>query len=386
MRPLARAALALLVASGGAWVWLRSRPTFSREPAPELELAPARPHAPFARATGSPRFQLPRDHGPHYDFATEWWYYTGNLAADDGRPFGFQLTFFRRGLSPGPPPIGPGLRTNQIYFAHLAVTDAAGRRHQFFERWSRGAAGLAGADAQPFAVWLEGWTARAVAPDGASVRLRAHEGDWGIDLTLAASKPLVLHGDHGLSSKGADPGNASYYVGYTRMGASGQVSSGGPPADVRGTAWFDHEWSTSALGEGAVGWDWFSLQLGDEREVMFFVIRRGDGSLEPASSGTLVEKDGRTRRLAHDEVTVEVLDRWTSPESGATYPVRWRIASAVAEIDLEVDRRLDAQELRTSFTYWEGAVAVKGRSKARPVDGAGYVELTGYAGSMRGVF
>ncbi len=223
-------------------------------------------------------------------------------------------------------------------------------------------------------------------PDGGSLKLRAQEGDWGIDLTLTTSKPLVLHGDHGLSPKSAEPGNASYYVGYTRMGASGEVSAGGPPAAVRGTAWFDHEWSTSALGEAAVGWDWFSLQLGDERELMFFVIRRGDGSLEPASSGTLVEKDGRTRRLGREEVTVEVVDRWRSRESGATYPVRWRVASAVADLDLEVDRRLDAQELRTSFTYWEGAVTVRGKSQGRTVDGVGYVELTGYAGSMRGVF
>jgi predicted secreted hydrolase len=330
--------------------------------------------------------ELPRDHGPHYDYETEWWYYTGNLADDDGRPFGFQLTFFRRGLSPGPPPTGPGLRTNQIYFAHLAVTDVSGGRHEFFERWSRGAAGLSGAEAEPFTVWLEGWTARALAPDGASLKLRAHEGQWGIDLTLNASKALVLHGDHGLSAKSAEPGNASYYVGYTRMDARGEVSAGGPSAAVRGTAWYDHEWSTSALGEEAVGWDWFSLQLGDERELMFFVIRRRDGSLDLASSGTVVERDGRTRRLSRDEVTVEVLDRWRSPESGATYPVRWRVVSAVAELDLEVDRRLESQELRASFTYWEGAVTVNGKSQGRPVFGVGYVELTGYASSMRSVF
>jgi predicted secreted hydrolase len=155
---------------------------------------------------------------------------------------------------------------------------------------------------------------------------------------------------------------------------------------VRGTAWFDHEWSTSALGKGAVGWDWFSLQLGDERELMLFEIRREDGTKEPVSGGTLVEKDGRSRRLRGDEVTVDVLERWTSPGSGAAYPVRWRIASEVAGLDLEVDRRLDAQELRTSFTYWEGAVTLKGTSLRRPVQGVGYVELTGYAMSMRGVF
>jgi predicted secreted hydrolase len=330
-------------------------------------------------------FRLPVDHGPHFDYETEWWYYTGNVAAEDGRPFGFQLTFFRRGVSPGPPPDGPGLRTNQIYFAHLALADVAGRRHEFFERFSRGAAGLSGATSEPFQVWLEDWRADGVAEDGSSVRLRARDGDWGLELELSATKPLVLHGDRGLSSKSTEPGNASYYLGYTRMNARGQVSAGGPPLAVQGTAWFDHDWSTSALGPGAVGWDWFSLQLGDERELMYFQIRREDGSVEPVSGGTLIDKDGGTRRLGAGEVTIEVLDRWKSA-SGALYPVRWRIVSAAADVDLEVDRRLDDQELRTSFTYWEGAVSLRGTSQGRAVQGAGYVEMTGYAGSMAGVF
>jgi predicted secreted hydrolase len=155
---------------------------------------------------------------------------------------------------------------------------------------------------------------------------------------------------------------------------------------VEGSAWFDHEWSTSALGAGAVGWDWFSLQLDDGREVMFFQIRRDDGSLEPASGGTLVGADGTTRPLAANDVEVQVLERWTSPESGAVYPVRWRLRSPPAGLDLEVDRRLDGQEMRTSFTYWEGAVGAAGTAAGRPVTGRGYVELTGYAESLRGVF
>ena len=205
-------------------------------------------------------------------------------------------------------------------------------------------------------------------------------------LRSSATKPLVRHGDRGLSRKSTEPGNASYYVGYTRMTATGHVSAGGPAVAVRGTAWFDHEWSTSALGKGAIGWDWFSLQLGDERELMFFQIRREDGTVEAVSGGTVVEKDGRTRRLGGNEVTVEVLDRWTSAASGAVYPVRWRIVSAAAGLDLEVNRRLDAQELQASFTYWEGAVSLRGTSPGRPIDGVGYVEMTGYAASMRGVF
>jgi predicted secreted hydrolase len=386
MKALTRGALVVLLVSGALWTWRRAHPRAAEDAPPALELAPVAAGAPFARATGVRELVLPEDHGPHFDYETEWWYYTGNVAADDGRAFGFQLTFFRRGLSPGAPPAGPGLGTNQVYFAHLALTDVAGRRHTFFERFSRGAAGLAGARGEPFRVWLEDWSASGIAADGSSVRLRARDGAFGIDLELAAAKPLVRHGDRGLSAKSADPGNASYYVGYTRMAATGQVSVGGPPVAVRGQGWFDHEWSTSALGKGAIGWDWFSLELADDRELMFFEIRREDGTLEPVSGGTLVEKDGSTRRLGASEVTVEVLDRWKSARSGALYPVRWRIVSPVAGLDLEVDRRLDDQELRTSFTYWEGAVGLRGTSQGRSVSGTGYVEMTGYAASMQGVF
>jgi predicted secreted hydrolase len=386
MKAWVRGACMLLLVGGAAWAWLRLRPRAAEDATPILELAPAAPALPFARASTPRDFRLPEDHGPHYTYETEWWYYTGNLAAEDGRLFGFQLTFFRRGLSPDRPPAGPGLRTNQVYFAHMALTDVSGRRHEFFERWSRGAAGLAGASGEPFRVWLDDWRADGVAVDGSSVRLRGKDGHWGFDLEVAATKPLVRHGNRGLSPKSLEPGNASFYIGYTRMTAIGQVSAGGPPLAVQGTAWFDHEWGTSALGKGAIGWDWFSLQLGDLRELMFFLIRREDGTVEPVSGGTLVERDGRTRRLEASEVSIEVLDRWKSPASGAVYPVRWRVASGVAGLDLVVDRRLDAQELRTSFTYWEGAVGVRGTSLGHDVDGRGYVEMTGYAASMRGVF
>ena len=215
----------------------------------------------------------------------------------------------------------------------------------------------------------------------------------------------MAHGDRGLSPKSDEPGNASYYVGYTRMAARGRVGTsggtGGSAAllevEVSGEAWFDHEWSTSALGAGAVGWDWFSLQLDDGRELMHFQIRREDGSIEPVSGGTLVETDGRTRRLSRDDVRIEVLRRWTSPETGGTYPSRWRLTVPSEGLDLLVEPWLDAQEMRTSFVYWEGAVRVSEAATQsqtpRPTPpgppaatGRGYVELTGYAASMQGVF
>jgi predicted secreted hydrolase len=359
-----------------------------------LELAPGPDLSHFARATDPRPFALPLDHGPHFDYQTEWWYYTGNLTAADGRHFGFQLTFFRRGLSPGPPPEGPGLASNQVYFAHFAITDVAAGRHAAAERFSRGAADLAGATGEPFAVWLEDWKAESRSADGSAVRLSAHDAACGLslDLELEATKPLVAHGDRGLSLKSDEPGNASYYIGYTRMAARGRIgtSSGGdtpdlPEADVIGEAWFDHEWSTSALGAGAVGWNWFSLQLDDRRELMHFQIRSEDGSIEPVSGGTLIEKDGRTRRLSRNDVRIEVLRRWTSPETGATYPSRWRLAVPSEGLDLLVEPWRDGQEMRTSFTYWEGAVRVQPASPGNPF-GQGYVELTGYAASMQDVF
>jgi len=349
-----------------------------------LRLVPAEPLA-FARATAPRAFRLPTDHGPHFEFQTEWWYYTGQLAGADGRQYGFQLTFFRRGLSPGPPPEA-GLATNQVYFAHFAVTDVAARTHAFAERVSRGAAGLAGASGDPFRVFVEDWSAVALSPDAARVRVRARDAGLVLDLELGATKPLVAHGERGLSAKSDEPGNSSYYIGYTRMAARGELGTGGTGTKVAGEAWFDHEWSTSALGPQAVGWDWWSLQLDDGRELMFFEIRREDGSREPASSGTLVAPDGRTRRLAAADVAVEVLERWTSPHTRATYPARWRLRVPSEDLELEVVPLAADQEMRTAFVYWEGAVGVTGTSRRRPLAGRGYVELTGYARSMQGVF
>jgi predicted secreted hydrolase len=351
-----------------------------------LELGPGPGISGFARATAVRPFHLPADHGPHFAYQTEWWYYTGNVAATDGHRFGFQLTFFRRGLSPGPPPGDMGLSTNQVYFAHFAVTDVHGCGHSFAERFARGAGGLAGARAEPFTVWLEDWRAQATNTDGSAVRITACEGPLSLDLALRARKPLVAHGDRGLSAKGDEPGNASYYVGYTRLAAEGQITADGHGTRVSGEAWFDHEWSTSALDADAIGWDWFSLQLTDGRELMHFQIRRKEGGVEAVSGGTLVERDGSARRLSRAEVAVDVLARWTSRETGAVYPSRWRLRVPSARLDLLVEPWLEAQEMRTSFLYWEGAVRVSGSAAGRPVAGQGYAEMTGYARPMRSVF
>ena len=269
---------------------------------------------------------------------------------------------------------------------------AAGR-HAAAERFSRGAGGLAGATGEPFAVWLEDWRADSLNADGSAVRLVARDAASGLslDLELRATKPLVAHGDRGLSPKSDEPGNASHYVGYTRMSARGRIGTadiaGGSAAvrevEVTGEAWFDHEWSTSALGAGAVGWDWFSLQLDDGRELMHFQIRREDGEIEPVSGGTLVEPDGRTRRLSRDDVRIEVLAPLDEPRHRRDLP-----------LPLAAGRPLRGpRPRRRALARGPGdadVVRLLGRSRprrrgSRP-SGKGYVELTGYARSMQGVF
>jgi predicted secreted hydrolase len=362
-----RALLGMLavIGLGALWAWVWRGPAAGSE-GPRITMAPDPAPAIFARAMSPRPILLPQDHGPHFDYQTEWWFYTGNLRTEDGRPWGYQLTFFRRGLLPGAPPPGPGLATNQLYLAHLAVTDVAAGTHAFRERFSRGAAGLDAA--------------------GSDVHLRARDAGLALDLDLKATKPLVAHGDRGLSPKGVEPGNASYYVGYSRLHTRGTIASGGIPAVVEGESWFDHEWSTSALGPQAVGWDWFSLQLSDGREVMLFSIRRQDGTAEPVSGGTLVDPGGRTRRLGAGDFRVEVESRWQSPESKAVYPSRWAVTIPSAGTHLRVEPWLEDQEMRTSYTYWEGAVRVRGAQDGAPLTGHGYVELTGYARSMRILF
>ena len=335
----------------------------------------------FARADRVRAFSFPLDHGPHPDFQTEWWYYTGNLDTADGRHFGYQLTFFRRALTPTETPRASDWATNQVYFAHFAITDVKNNSHWATERFSRGAAGLAGASGDPYRVWLENWAVTALNADGSRVQLHADDSAHAhaITLTLAAEKPLVLQGDRGLSQKSSGMGNASYYYSFTRLATEGTITVNGETVAVKGLSWMDHEFSTTVLGKDAVGWDWFSIQLSDQREVMYFQIRQKDGSIEPMSGGTLVEPDGSSHALTREQVNVQVLDTWTSPESGGVYPSRWRVSIPSANIQLTLKPYVADQEMRVSIVYWEGAVEITGTSNGAPVTGSGYVEMTGYA-------
>jgi predicted secreted hydrolase len=331
----------------------------------------------FARATAPREFVFPQDHGPHPDYAIEWWYYTGNLDTAQGRHFGYQLTFFRIGLTPTPPARASDFATSNIYMAHFALTDVANQKFYAFERFSRGAAGLAGAQGQPFRVWLEDWQAAGAGADGLPMRLQAAQDDVAIDLTLQGGKPIVLQGDHGLSQKSDEPGNASYYYSLTRMPTRGSIRAGAETSDVSGLSWMDREWSTSSLGANAVGWDWFALQLSDGRDLMYAQLRDAAGNTI-YSDGTLVDPAGSTRRLARSEVMLEATNEWTSPRSGGRYPSGWRLRVPSQGLDLTLTPYLADQELPLTTVYWEGAVKIAGTAAGAPIGGNGYVELTGY--------
>jgi predicted secreted hydrolase len=246
------------------------------------------------------------------------------------------------------------------------------------------AAGLAGAQAAPLAVWLENWRLEAVTAD--SYRLTAASEGLSLRLQLNDLKGPVLQGERGYSQKGPNPGNASVYYSLTRLDTTGTLSLNGRAFQVNGLSWMDHEYSTSALSTGQVGWDWFSLQLDDGSELMVFQIRRDDGSVDPYSSGTLVTVSGDLIPLEWEDFEIEVLDRWRSPHTGAVYPSRWRVEVPDVGLNLVLEPYLADQELNLSYAYWEGAVRITGERLGREVMGNGYVEMTGYAASMSGQF
>ena len=331
----------------------------------------------FARAIAPRAFVFPQDHGPHPEFRNEWWYVTGNLDNEDGERFGFELTIFRFALTPSVSASKSAWRTNQVYIAHLAVTDADNKRFYVAQRYSRGAAGLAGAQAKPFRVWIDDWEMAGKAEAG-TWHLIADDEDFGIDLELRALKPPVLNGIDGLSQKSADSSNASYYYSITRLQTEGSLRIGENEFTVSGLSWLDREWSTSALAADQVGWDWFALQLDDGSELMIYGLRLENGTRDPASAGTFVSANGVTTHLAYDDVEISVLEEWSSPEGGS-YPSRWLLRVPRFGLELNVTPVISDQELFTTVRYWEGAVDVTGEHELRPVEGRGYVELTGYA-------
>lgn len=334
---------------------------------------------------------FPRDHGAHPGYRLEWWYYTGNLRTGRGARYGFQLTFFRTQISPPGhekawPPGKSAWRTNQVYIGHAASAALDKARFYQEEKIARGAVGLAGVepDKEGTRVFLGSWSAT-MAPG--KHRLKAAAERFGLDLLLSPAKPPVLHGIRGYSQKGERPTSASCYYSLTRLATSGTLNIDGESVRVRGWAWMDHEFSSAPLEENLTGWDWFSIQLEDETELMIYLLRKEDHGYSGASSGTFIERSGKSYHLDPKDFQVEVLNHWKSERSGALYPSRWRIRVFSKGLDLSMAPNMADQELiteRTSrVTYWEGSVSVKGRHDEKPVEGVGYVEMTGYGKPFR---
>jgi predicted secreted hydrolase len=332
----------------------------------------------FARAFKPQKFSFPSDHGPHNLFRSEWWYFTGNLKNPQGRRFGYELTFFRFALKPEIAGSKSVWRTNQMYMAHLTLTDVEKNWFYTDERVSRGGNDLAGASNKSYKVWLYDWSAKTEGKVDFPLRLHAKSDDFAIDLLLTSPKGYVLQGDQGLSQKSPKLGNASYYYSYPRLETEGAVSIGGKQFSVTGTSWMDREWSTSALSNEQSGWDWFALQLSDNTELMFYQLRRKDGQRDSNSSGSFILADNSKISLKDHDVTIKTLDNWKSPHSKITYPSRWHLSIPGQYIEVDVIPLINDQELNVSYRYWEGAVSINGTKDGKPISGQGYVELAGY--------
>jgi predicted secreted hydrolase len=343
----------------------------------------------WAQVVGPRVWAFPKDHGAHPEYRTEWWYFTGNLMDDAGSRYGYQLTFFRQGVRSKIPGKASPWEIRDLYLAHFAVTDVSKSQFRFTERVSRAGPGLAGARTDGMDIWLLNWSARM---KDSSFYLEAKSSDMELRLDLTPGKPLVLHGQNGFSKKGPEDGQASYYASFMDLETRGflKTPSASSRVAVRGKSWFDHEFGSNQLYPNQQGWDWFSLHLSDGRDLMIYFLRLTNGSIEPASSGTLVAHDGQARHLKLADIQVSILNRWKSPRSGGEYPSRWRIQIPSAGIDLILGPLVADQELNTGgstgVAYWEGAVTGKGTSRGQAVSCEGYVELTGYAGSLGGIF
>jgi len=213
--------------------------------------------------------------------------------------------------------------------------------------------------------------------------LQAVDERFQLHLILRAEKPLVIHGENGVSQKAAGMGRASHYISLTRLASQGSIQLNGKDFAVLGLAWMDHEFFTHQLEADQAGWDWLSLQLDDNTELMLFRIRRKDGSIDPYSAGTFVDSRGRTTHLRQTDFTLEPLDKsWTSPKTNAVYPIAWKIEIPRLGVDLQASTPLASQELagktRLSPSYWEGAITLTGTRESKPLQGTGYLEMTGY--------
>ncbi|MEO8594037.1 MAG: lipocalin-like domain-containing protein [Candidatus Solibacter sp.] len=330
----------------------------------------------YRQALPGYRYHFPRDHFEHTDFRTEWWYYTGNVHAADGHRYGFELVFFRQGEHKGDRANPSVWRVDDLYLAHLALTDIDGRKFRYDQRLNRSGPGIAGASGAQARVWNGNWQAR-WEPSGTQT-LTAVAAGIRFNLRLTPRTPPVIHGENGVSQKAAGAGQASHYVSFPLMDVAGTLNG----TAVTGSAWMDHEWFTHQLEPDQQGWDWFSAQLDSGAQLMLFQLRHPDGTVDPFSAGTYIAPGGKPTHLKRADFHLEPLEFWKSAKTGGRYPVRWRITVPSLHLQLECAAALPDQELVAEDgampSYWEGAVTYSGSAR-----GVGYLEMTGYHKAMR---
>jgi len=338
----------------------------------------------FARAEHKKEFVFPLDHGPHTRYRNEWWYLTAVLEDENGNEYGVHFTLFRQALAPNPTGEGPW-HTAQAYLGHLAITDISSGRHLKAERFARGHPALAGVSTGAlFRAMIEDWTLEGAAEGQLNLTLSASEpGQFGVDLQVRQMGPIVLQGNRGLSKKGADA--ASYYYSIPRLQIGGILKLNDRTVKVTGLGWLDREWSTSVLGDSLSGWDWFSLQLKDQRSIMAFRLRRHDGKRDNYDHGLIVDHQQLDDQpiIGQGDPGLELLDRndfslipnrFYQDAKGINWPVSWTLN--MADEQFTVNALLDQQTVDLSILYWEGLVEVLDLEGNR--SGLGYMELTGY--------
>ncbi len=332
-------------------------------------------------------FSFPRDHGQHENFQTEWWYITGNLVADNGQSFGFQSTIFRRGIRKNKTTNNPW-EVRDLYLLHTSLSDFSHQQFYHYQDASRTGPGLAGADSKTLNTWFKGNFIRQ--EENKRITLHCQASDYTLELSLTPSYPRpILHGNRGLSHKGAEAGQASYYYSLPRLLTRGSITLADKHYQVSGLSWYDHEFATNQLGKNQQGWDWISLHLDDGSSLMIYQMRQKTGDISPPSSGTFVFPDGRSEHLRRSDFSLTPEKRrWESPDTGISYPLWWQLTlKKPRTLELTLRPKMVNQEMKTERTtrtmYWEGGImAAGGRGNSKAIKGEGYLELTGYGKAL----
>lgn len=334
----------------------------------------------FLRASPERRLRFPEDHAPHPGFRTEWWYYTGFLKTPTGERFGFQFTIFKleneanQAMRIDTPGTG--------FMLHAALSDPQQERLYTTERIQRLFPGMAGYDPEENQLYVQN---NSLTITGNTHRIHYDAAEWSLRLELKPgpdSKP-ILHGNAGYSPKAKEAGRASHYYSIVDLSGAGQLRRGAAETTVQAEVWMDHEFTSHGLAPDQIGWDWLHLRLEDGRRLMLFQVRSSAGAA--FHSGTMIDRGLRSRPIAANRIAFEAVDHWNPADGAGRYPRRWRLQAE--ECNLETQPWFAAQEFRGAISgmrYWEGAIRARGRCANQPVQGEGYLEMTGYASDMRG--